>query len=435
MGGGDLNLKKSWHPLTFRNQEKIWKLKKNAEAEEKKIEQIQKELHKERQEEEFKKLQESAGIRKASDRLEWMYSAPATNGQKGLGQGLAVDLFEHSNKNANNVRDTQAKIREDPLLSIKKKEREIIQQTLKNPLKMQELSKKRDKTHRSKNSKSDSSKKTKKLKKSRSNSSDSKNFASVSDNINLPAKESNSSRTKNHQKPIYSSERDDRYSKSHRERGRTRSREDRNYSRDYSPKARNETTSRKTSTISRGKDELEIRSGFSSAIIEKKGDQNHRGNGPNFRSKRIENDSYRHSSRNSASRDRSRKFSGNETTSYGAQNNPYNNQKHHNPRNIVNYETKQLSRKERDRRLAEMEDNARSIEENRKVYVDEIRNLERQEEISGLNERVQHSINGTTSKYLSEIDDSAYGQSSSISLQDRLHRNRNFLSRDLAAEE
>ncbi|OMJ23864.1 Pre-mRNA-splicing factor cwf25, partial [Smittium culicis] len=81
MGGGDLNLKKSWHPLTFRNQEKIWKVKQNAEAEKKKIEQIQKELHKERQQEEFQRLQESAGIRKASDRLEWMYSTPATNGQ------------------------------------------------------------------------------------------------------------------------------------------------------------------------------------------------------------------------------------------------------------------------------------------------------------------------------------------------------------------
>ncbi|XP_075027647.1 pre-mRNA-splicing factor CWC25 homolog isoform X2 [Calonectris borealis] len=41
MGGGDLNLKKSWHPQTLRNVEKVWKAEQKHEAERKKIEELQ----------------------------------------------------------------------------------------------------------------------------------------------------------------------------------------------------------------------------------------------------------------------------------------------------------------------------------------------------------------------------------------------------------
>jgi hypothetical protein len=63
MGGGDLNLKKSFHPLTFRNQEKVWKEEHKAEEEQKKLEQLRKELEEERELQRLHKLQEDQGQR------------------------------------------------------------------------------------------------------------------------------------------------------------------------------------------------------------------------------------------------------------------------------------------------------------------------------------------------------------------------------------
>uniref|UniRef100_A0A8C0BBP1 CBF1-interacting co-repressor CIR N-terminal domain-containing protein n=1 Tax=Buteo japonicus TaxID=224669 RepID=A0A8C0BBP1_9AVES len=41
--GGGCNLKKSWHPQTLRNVEKVWKAEQKHEAERKKIEELQRE--------------------------------------------------------------------------------------------------------------------------------------------------------------------------------------------------------------------------------------------------------------------------------------------------------------------------------------------------------------------------------------------------------
>jgi hypothetical protein len=62
MGGGDLNLKKSWHTQTMRNLEKVWAVEQKAEEEDKKLEQLRKELAEERQRAEFVKMQEDAGL-------------------------------------------------------------------------------------------------------------------------------------------------------------------------------------------------------------------------------------------------------------------------------------------------------------------------------------------------------------------------------------
>jgi hypothetical protein len=40
MGGGDLNLKKSWHPGTFKNQEIVWKKEQKLIEEKKKLAQL-----------------------------------------------------------------------------------------------------------------------------------------------------------------------------------------------------------------------------------------------------------------------------------------------------------------------------------------------------------------------------------------------------------
>ncbi|KAJ1980782.1 RNA-splicing factor [Dimargaris verticillata] len=161
MGGGDLNLKKSWHPLTFRNQEKIWKAEQHAEDEQRKLDQLRKEIEEERQLQELESIQEAAGLKKKSERLEWMYNMPgtATSGpavtedmeEYLLGRRRVDNLLKQndnessqsmsagttdytalSNTNANSYRDTQAKIREDPLLMIKQQEQAYLKRLMAN---------------------------------------------------------------------------------------------------------------------------------------------------------------------------------------------------------------------------------------------------------------------------------------------------------------
>ncbi|KAF7723729.1 RNA-splicing factor [Apophysomyces ossiformis] len=168
MGGGDLNLKKSWHPATFKNQERVWKEERKHAEEQRKIEQMKKELAEERQLQELQRLQEQTSGRQRSDRLDWMYAAPNQGAAKPgsnemedylLGKKNVDDLlrnkaasetvassaderFALSNANANTERDIQAKIREDPLLMIKKREQQALKAIVDNPIRMKELTKK-----------------------------------------------------------------------------------------------------------------------------------------------------------------------------------------------------------------------------------------------------------------------------------------------------
>ncbi|KAF9113807.1 RNA-splicing factor [Mortierella sp. AM989] len=164
MGGGDLNLKKSWHPGTFRNQEKVWKEERKAADEEKKLQQLRKELEEERQIQELQRIQEQAGGKKRGDRLDWMYqSAPSAgakdekaledyllgkrrvdeilnkkdSGMKALSKDS--DSFMNQPSKVNSIRDIQAKVREDPLLAIKRREQESMEILMKNPIKMRQL--------------------------------------------------------------------------------------------------------------------------------------------------------------------------------------------------------------------------------------------------------------------------------------------------------
>ncbi|KAH8553607.1 Pre-mRNA splicing factor-domain-containing protein [Umbelopsis sp. PMI_123] len=164
MGGGDLNLKKSWHPSTFRNQERVWKEERKHAEEQQKIDQMRKELEEERQVQELQRMQEAAGGKKRADKLDWMYAAPNASQAPGgddmeeylLGKKSVDNLlrskgevqkvndavnerFSFNNANPVNERDTAAKIREDPLLAIKRREQEAVKAIMNNPLKMREL--------------------------------------------------------------------------------------------------------------------------------------------------------------------------------------------------------------------------------------------------------------------------------------------------------
>ena len=157
--GGDLNLKKSWHPVLMSNQRRVWEEEKKALDERKRIEQMMKERQEERQIQELQEMQEAAGGKKRLNRVDWMYSGPSA-GQTGtteemegylLGKRRVDGLIkgtEHKKlekksdedsfmalQNANTVRDTAAKIREDPMLAIKKQEQAAYETLMNDPVK------------------------------------------------------------------------------------------------------------------------------------------------------------------------------------------------------------------------------------------------------------------------------------------------------------
>lgn len=161
MGGGDLNMKKSWHPLLLKNQERVWLEEKKALEEKKKLDQLRKEKEEERQLQELQRLQEEKTGKKRTEKLEWMYTTPATGssqnpndledyllGKKRVDKILTADEnaklgASHKNfiavQNANNARDIASKIREDPLLAIKQQEQASYEALMANPLRLREM--------------------------------------------------------------------------------------------------------------------------------------------------------------------------------------------------------------------------------------------------------------------------------------------------------
>ncbi|MCJ1427819.1 RNA-splicing factor [Sticta canariensis] len=156
--GGDLNLKKSWHPVLMSNQRRVWEEEKKALDERKRIEQMMKERQEERQIQELQDMQEAAGGTKRLNRVDWMYSGPSS-GQAGtteemegyllgkrridglikgtenkkLEKAAAEDSFM-ALQNANTIRDTASKIREDPMLAIKKQEQAAYAALMNDPV-------------------------------------------------------------------------------------------------------------------------------------------------------------------------------------------------------------------------------------------------------------------------------------------------------------
>ena len=58
------NMKKSWHPLTLQNLERVWKAEQRHEAEQKRIAELQSEIKEERSREEMQKMAVDSGISK-----------------------------------------------------------------------------------------------------------------------------------------------------------------------------------------------------------------------------------------------------------------------------------------------------------------------------------------------------------------------------------
>ncbi|CAK9829750.1 Pre-mRNA-splicing factor CWC25 homolog [Anthophora retusa] len=193
MGGGDLNLKKSWHPSTMKNIEKVWKAEQQQNQEKRKIAELKKEIEMEKDREDMKKYAMDQGVieKKDDKKLDWMYKGPnqLINREEYL-LGRPIDKpFEQmvqAEKDAdlnqaprNHVEhecippslrffsgteqvDLARKMQEDPLYAIKKKEMETRNQLLRNPVKLRQL---RQLCLEQKSKKSKNEKKQKKKKK------------------------------------------------------------------------------------------------------------------------------------------------------------------------------------------------------------------------------------------------------------------------------
>ncbi|KAK0088117.1 hypothetical protein PV325_013113 [Microctonus aethiopoides] len=202
MGGGDLNLKKSWHPSTMKNQEKVWKAQQQDSQEKKRIAELKRDIEMERDKEDMTKYAMEQGVIEKTDnkKLDWMYKGPQQQiNREDYLTGKKIDKsFEQmaqAEKDAERNRipnnhveyecippslrfdtgteqvDMARKLQEDPLYAIKKKEMESRSQLLKNPVKLKQLkelvSKSRSSSessskHRSSKSHKDSSDRSKK---------------------------------------------------------------------------------------------------------------------------------------------------------------------------------------------------------------------------------------------------------------------------------
>jgi len=158
-------MKKSWHPQRSGNIAATQKAETEAIAERKKLQQRLQEIEEERKKEEIQKALEAAGGKPRLQRVEWMYSGP-NDGQAGdaaeneaylLGKRRIDKLLQDNDvkklkKDASqeaiaaapvaavaNSRDMAAKIREDPLLAIKRQEQQAYEAMMNDPIKRRQL--------------------------------------------------------------------------------------------------------------------------------------------------------------------------------------------------------------------------------------------------------------------------------------------------------
>ena len=156
-------MKKSWHPMLMKNQKVVWDKEQEVIAEKKKLEQLRREKEEERQLQQLKDLQHSSTGHKASERMEWMYAAPATGSSvnasemedyllgkkrvdtllKGEDEKGLYNEQHHSTQQPTtstlNSRDTTTKVKLDPMLAIKQQEQAAYDALINNPIRLREM--------------------------------------------------------------------------------------------------------------------------------------------------------------------------------------------------------------------------------------------------------------------------------------------------------
>ncbi|KAI9160409.1 hypothetical protein LWI28_007831 [Acer negundo] len=189
--------KKGWHTGSLRNIENVWKAEQKHDAEEKKLDELRKQIHEERERAEFRQLQEQAGLVPRQERLDFLYdsglavgrsdgggggggggaSAASGSGFQALDQASSAGpatgpakqqssapgaLFEDKPHSAT---DAWRKLHSDPLLLIRQREQEALSRVKNNPIKMSQIRKSvEEKKHKDKSRDKKEHKKKKKKK-------------------------------------------------------------------------------------------------------------------------------------------------------------------------------------------------------------------------------------------------------------------------------
>ncbi|KAJ9137371.1 Pre-mRNA splicing factor and CIR domain protein [Coniochaeta hoffmannii] len=164
MGSSDLNLKKSWHVGRAANITATAKAEAAAIEERKKTAARLAEIREERKKEEIQKQLAATTGKVVQERVEWMYSGGPSDGANGdsaaneayllgkrslnnllqdqeakkLSKQASLESFAAVQKVAG-VRETAAKIREDPLLAIKRQEQQAYEAVMNDPIKRRQL--------------------------------------------------------------------------------------------------------------------------------------------------------------------------------------------------------------------------------------------------------------------------------------------------------
>ncbi|XP_028794141.1 pre-mRNA-splicing factor CWC25 homolog isoform X1 [Neltuma alba] len=153
--------KKGWHTGSLRNIENVWKAEQKHDAEQKKLEELRKQIQEERERTEFRLLQEKAGLVPKQERLEFLYDSGLSVGRTENSEGFKAleafpkpdagdapsssasaskqqqtapgALFEDKPHSAN---DAWRKLHSDPLLMIRQREQEALAKIKNNPIKM-----------------------------------------------------------------------------------------------------------------------------------------------------------------------------------------------------------------------------------------------------------------------------------------------------------
>ncbi|GAB2222878.1 hypothetical protein Droror1_Dr00017009 [Drosera rotundifolia] len=146
--------KKGWHTGSLRNIENVWKAEQKQEAEQKKLDELRKQILEERERSEFRLLQEQAGLVPHQERLDFLYDSGLSVGKSSSEGFKALEslprpeaeasssskqaavpgaLFEDKPQSAN---DAWRKLHSDPLLMIRQKEQEALARIKNNPVKM-----------------------------------------------------------------------------------------------------------------------------------------------------------------------------------------------------------------------------------------------------------------------------------------------------------
>ncbi|PIA52701.1 hypothetical protein AQUCO_01000517v1 [Aquilegia coerulea] len=158
--------KKGWHTGSLRNIENVWKAEQKHDAEQRKLDELRKQIQEEREKSEFRQLQEQAGLVPRQERLDFLYDSGLACGKSSEGfktleslpksetdlaaAAIAATstakekssapgaLFEEKPQSAN---DAWRKLHSDPLLLIRQREQEALARIKNNPVQMANIRK------------------------------------------------------------------------------------------------------------------------------------------------------------------------------------------------------------------------------------------------------------------------------------------------------